>query len=113
MASQVVIDLHTPAEESDYGSDFSPEEEEIVNTLLSGNLARIEVVEDNPIVNDVEYLEKQGTVRVPRVLGSARGPHGSEMLLEMGTAPSESGMLREQSFPHGTLHNLRRNARQL
>jgi exonuclease V len=49
--------------ESDYGSDFSPEEELIVVQLLSQN-----AVEDNPIVNDVEFHEKENTLRIPHAV---------------------------------------------
>jgi exonuclease V len=52
--------------ETDYGSDFSPEEEQIVTKLLSGTPVDIE---DNPIVNGVEYAANQPALRLPRVLG--------------------------------------------
>jgi exonuclease V len=52
--------------ESDYGSDFSPEEEQIVSRLLSGQQIEIE---DNPIVSNVEHNEPAQTLRVPRVFG--------------------------------------------
>ena len=51
--------------ESDYGSDFSPEEEQIVSRLLSGQQIEIE---DNPISN-IEHNEPAQTLRVPRVFG--------------------------------------------
>jgi exonuclease V len=54
--------------ESDYGSDFSPEEVEIVEALLSPP-AEVLAIEDNPIVNDIEYHDAQRTLRMPRVLG--------------------------------------------
>ena len=53
--------------ESDYGSDFSPEEAELVGKLLSGHT--IEDVEDNPIVNEIEHHDPQRTLRLPRILG--------------------------------------------
>ncbi len=61
-------------EDTDYGSDFSPEEELIVAQLLS--LPTPEVLDDNPIVNDdIEIdLQDEGnqhrqTLRLPRVFG--------------------------------------------
>lgn len=52
--------------ESDYGSDFSPEEEEILFDLASRG-QRLEI-EDNPIVTKPEHNEEQA-LRIPRVLG--------------------------------------------
>jgi len=66
MASPALADLQVDEAESDYGSDFSPEDQEIVNSLLS---AQTLSVEDNPIVSNVEYPELSSTLRVPRVLG--------------------------------------------
>jgi exonuclease V len=60
--------------ESDYGSDFTPEEELIVAQLLSRN-----AVEDNPIVNDVEHHEAEHTLRIPRTAGDSLFP-GSVLL---------------------------------
>ncbi len=51
------------AGDSDYGSDFSPEEEQIVERLLSGQ----PVEDDNPIVNEIEHHDPQRTLRLPRV----------------------------------------------
>lgn len=56
-------------DESDYGSDFSPEEEQIVSQLISGQQVEIE---DNPILNDVEQKienDAHQTLRVPLVFG--------------------------------------------
>lgn len=53
--------------DSDYGSDFSPEEEQIVTALLSAQLPAAE--DDNPIVNEIEHHDPQRTLRLPRVLG--------------------------------------------
>lgn len=57
--------------DSDYGSDFSAEEEEIVNRLLAEQ-ERVEVIENNPIVTDLEYHDPAQTVRVPRVIDRGR-----------------------------------------
>ena len=56
---------------SDYGSDFSANEEEIVNRLLAEQ-ERVEIIEDNPIVTDLEYHDPVQTVQVPRVIGRGR-----------------------------------------
>jgi exonuclease V len=73
MASHVVphtsIEITLDDAESDYGSDFSPEEELIVAQLLSQN-----AVEDNPIVNDVEHHDIEGTLRIPRTVGDTAQP---------------------------------------
>ena len=60
------VDVMTNDGESDYGSDFSPEEEQIVSRLLSGQQIEIE---DNPIVTDIEHHDSAQTLRVPRVFG--------------------------------------------
>lgn len=52
--------------ETDYGSDFSPEEEEILRALASGT-QRADT-EDNPIVTQLERHEEQ-TLRIPRAFG--------------------------------------------
>jgi exonuclease V len=52
--------------ETDYGSDFSPEEEEILFDLASRG-QRVET-EDNPIVTKPEHNEEQA-LRIPRALG--------------------------------------------
>lgn len=52
--------------DTDYGSDFSPEEELIVEQLLSRNPA---TEDDNPIVNDIEHHNAAQTLRLPRVFG--------------------------------------------
>lgn len=57
--------------DSDYGSDFSPEEEEIVNRLLAEQ-ERVEAIEENRIVTDLEYHDPAQTVRVPRIIRRAR-----------------------------------------
>jgi hypothetical protein len=53
--------------DSDYGSDFSAEEEEILSRLLAEQ-ERVEVIEDNPIVTDLEYHDPPQIIRVPRVI---------------------------------------------
>ncbi|THV53450.1 hypothetical protein BGAL_0050g00170 [Botrytis galanthina] len=57
--------------ESDYGSDFSPEEVEIVEKLLSPvHLSKeLTEIEDNPIVTEIEYHEPERALRLPRVVG--------------------------------------------
>jgi exonuclease V len=52
-------------DDTDYGSDFSPEEAILVEQLLSGKLAE----DDNPIVNDIEHHEARQNLRLPRVFG--------------------------------------------
>ncbi|TGO23917.1 hypothetical protein BPAE_0117g00120 [Botrytis paeoniae] len=57
--------------ESDYGSDFSPEEVEIVEKLLSlvHQPKEPTEIEDNPIVTEIEYHEPERALRLPRVVG--------------------------------------------
>ena len=62
--NQVAISNH--GGDSDYGSDFSPEEEQIVSSLLTGQPIDIE---DNPIVNDVDQKDAAQTLRVPLAFG--------------------------------------------
>lgn len=71
MASPAIEEAFKPRpidSDSDYGSDFSPEEVEIVEALLSPP-AEVVAIEDNPIVNEIEYHDAQRTLRMPRVLG--------------------------------------------
>jgi exonuclease V len=51
--------------DTDYGSDFSPEEAVIVEQLLSGK----NVEDDNPIVNDIEHHDARQNLRLPRIFG--------------------------------------------
>lgn len=56
--------------DTDYGSDFSPEEEEIVQQLLSRGVEEV-----NPITPQVEQNGPQQDLRLPRVFGrEARSP---------------------------------------
>lgn len=67
MASPAVnLDIGTTLDdaESDYGSDFSPEQEQIVEALLSQQ----QVTDDNPIINDIEDEPRQA-LRLPRIVG--------------------------------------------
>jgi exonuclease V len=54
-------------DDSDYGSDFSPEEEQIVERLLSAQI--VVQIEDNPIVTQVENHDAKQSLRLPRILG--------------------------------------------
>jgi len=82
--------------DSDYGSDFSAEEEEIVNRLL----AHAEVAEDNPIVTDLEYHDPAQTVRVPRVNGQGRISHAllEESSVAKGNGLSSMAVQSEQPY---------------
>ncbi|KAH6717121.1 exonuclease V a 5' deoxyribonuclease-domain-containing protein [Leptodontidium sp. MPI-SDFR-AT-0119] len=51
--------------DTDYGSDFSPEQEQIVDRLIAGK----DLEDDNPIINEVERHDPRQTLRLPRVLG--------------------------------------------
>lgn len=54
-------------EESNYGSDFSLEEEQLVAQLLSPQPATEDF--DNPIASVVEHYVSERKIRLPRVLG--------------------------------------------
>ncbi|QSZ33678.1 hypothetical protein DSL72_005249 [Monilinia vaccinii-corymbosi] len=77
MASPAVEEVQPQPQnlaDSDYGSDFSLEEFETVEKLLSpfhppGEATEIE---DNPIVNDIEFPESERTLRLPRVDGKGQ-----------------------------------------
>lgn len=63
---QDTIDIDT-----DYGSDFSWEEEHLINQLLSPDgitphKTSLPDIEDNPIVNDLEWHDAPQTLRIPR-----------------------------------------------
>jgi len=51
--------------DTDYGSEFSPEVEQIVEQLLAGKTD----IEDNPIASQFERNDAPQTLRVPRVFG--------------------------------------------
>lgn len=51
--------------ESDYGSDFTFEEEQIVTSLVSNAT----VDDDNPILNAVDHADLSGTLKLPRIQG--------------------------------------------
>jgi exonuclease V len=56
--------------DTDYGSDFSPEEEQIVQRLLSRGVEEL-----NPIIPEIEQNGPQQDLRLPRVFGrEARSP---------------------------------------
>jgi hypothetical protein len=57
--------------ESDYGSDFSPEEVVLIQRLLLAT-DKEGLGEDNPTVNGTEYHDETKAMRVPRVLGRER-----------------------------------------
>jgi exonuclease V len=58
--------------DSDYGSDFSPEEEQLVQRLLSRG---VEEVNPIPIIPEIEQNDPQQNLRLPRVFGrEARSP---------------------------------------
>ncbi|RDW91908.1 putative exonuclease V [Coleophoma crateriformis] len=56
-----------PEDISDYGSDFSPEEQEIVERLITRQ--QVEAIEDNPIVTEVEHYDAPRSLHLPRILG--------------------------------------------
>ena len=69
MASPAIDDLSAVSTydgDSDYGSEFSPEEEEIVSQLLSVQSIDIE---DNPIGDDLDQNDAQQALHVPLVFG--------------------------------------------
>ena len=73
MASPASTTNVQAADESDYGSDFSSGEEEIVNGLLLLNSPeRLRDIEDDPVITGLEYNDQAHTVRLPRVLGQER-----------------------------------------
>jgi exonuclease V len=51
-------------DDSDYGSDLSPEEVVIVEQLLSGKH-----VDDNPIINEIEHHDARQNLRLPGIFG--------------------------------------------
>jgi len=57
--------------DTDYGSEFSPEEEQIVERLLAGEID----IEDNPIAIPFEQNDAHQALRISRVFGKERkGP---------------------------------------
>lgn len=66
MASPALLSPQIDDNDSDYGSDFSAGEEEIVSRLLSGTNPGV-LEEDNPITTEIEYHDTQQTLRLPRI----------------------------------------------
>ncbi|OWP03573.1 hypothetical protein B2J93_7591 [Marssonina coronariae] len=52
--------------DTDYGSDFSPEEEQIVEGLLTGK----HIEGNNPLVSEIEHHDPRQTLRLPHVNGT-------------------------------------------
>ncbi len=77
--------------DSDYGSDFSPEEEQIVQSLLSD-------IEDNLIVSGIERNDTEPVLHIPRILGrDERSPPSSQ---RARTATSEGTDRSVQKSEH-------------
>lgn len=78
MASPDLICNNSPRVDdlsSDYGSDFSLEEELLVDELLSSVQYRngaLPDLEDNPIVTGIEHHASQRLLRLPRLMGRAQ-----------------------------------------
>jgi hypothetical protein len=99
MACPATTDLNLQARvesDSDYGSDFSSEEELLINRLLAGQEG-VEGIEDNPILTGLEYHEPVQTVRVPRVLGRER----INDILPEGSVVAEVHNLSSAAFHSG------------
>ncbi|PBP27172.1 hypothetical protein BUE80_DR001869 [Diplocarpon rosae] len=57
--------------DTDYGSDFSPEEEQIVERLLIGK----HIEDDKPITNEIEHDDPRQTLGLPHIFGrKSRSP---------------------------------------
>ena len=52
-------------EDTDYGSEISPEDAILAEQQLSGKHAE----DDNPIINDIEHHDPRQNLRLPRVFG--------------------------------------------
>jgi hypothetical protein len=79
--------------EGDYGSDFSLEEEEIINKLLSLSSTVAEGTANNPIVNDVKSHSEAQDTRMPRVLARER-QHLVPKAVEQNPIPVEASFPR-------------------
>ena len=79
--------------ESDYGSDFSPEEEQIVARLLSGQQIDIE---DNPIVTNIQHNDTTQTLHIPLFGAKQKSP-----LFEAARAAEEVAGQISKSFKRG------------
>lgn len=98
----------TVVDGSDYGSDFTPEEDEILQRLASGQPVAIAEIEDNPIVNSVEYHEPSQTLRVPRVFGrEERSPLYQAARAAEQVAEQISNSVKSDSYPRCKLPALR------
>lgn len=88
MSSSVVPVLaysDSDAEDSDYGSDFSPEELEILDKLLAATPSNSVPAEDNPIVSDVEYHLPPAVARITR-FSARESRRGDSVPIEYETA---------------------------
>lgn len=90
--------------DTDYGSDFSPEEEQIVAKLLSETLGDIE---DNPIISGLEYNANQQALRLPHGLAKEPRPslfEAARAAEELADQSSKSIKAREHSDCKSCLH---------
>lgn len=71
---------------SDYGSDFTAEEENLVNELLA-KLPSQQASSSNLAVTDIEDDEEPGAAKVPRILGRERWSRSGTPL----STPKEAG----------------------
>lgn len=106
MATSVLAEdslMTSPSSDDDYGSDFSPEEEQILEQLLSSAAARVDTktpitdIEDNPIVTDVEYHASPRTARFPRVLGRESKTYAPRELTPEAVAVARQNVLPDQA----------------
>jgi len=84
--------------DSDYGSDFTPEEEAIVVTLLSARVLE----DDNPIVAEVEHTKSANVLKIPRVLIPAKNSPLCEAIKAADRAAEDLDKLVEvEQSSHG------------
>jgi exonuclease V len=93
-AAHETIEESMNDDDTDYGSDFSPEEERILAQLLSGQQQAD--IEDNPIATEAVNGDGQA-LRLPRVLGrESRSP-----LLQAVVAAEELAQQISNSVKNG------------
>jgi len=78
--------------DTDYGSEFTAEEEQLVEQLLAGKTD----IEDNPIASHFELNDAQQTLRVPRTFGREQ----RHLLYEAASAAERNAAQLDQIVEH-------------
>lgn len=89
-------------DDSDYGSEFSEGEAEIIDQLLKDE-SKADIVQDNPIVTEIEYHDSPSTLRLPRFIGHENRTRDIEGFAS--SAGDETVLSDDAGYPDCKHHN--------